>query len=454
MGDFHQHGSITTLHGLYEILDRGEYLRTLERRLESYSESLNMALLLPCLYREVKAAQALKGICSQIARVRYLRQVVVALGGAESPTQLREAMEVFSEVETPRTKLRIVWVQGPRIQQILREMQSLEIYTGVPGKGQSVWLALGYLLASQESDLIALHDCDILTYDRVFLGRLLEPIADPNSDFEFCKGYYARVSTSERTFKGRVTRLFVVPLVDALAELFRDQGRGELEKFFLYHKSFKYPLAGEVSILARVARGINIACDWGLEVSTLSEVYHRVAPRKIAQIDLAPNYEHNQQELSAHDPESGLRKMVVDIGKFFLGYIRSHGVPLSDSFLDMLGHLYYERALVFIKRYSDDARVNSLNYDRHKEEIMARHFQDFLWEAAERCRREPGIALVPSWNRVLYSFPKAYERIFRAVEEDNLEARKTLRIKRKNPTREDGERSTRAGERSGKWQGR
>jgi len=413
-----------------------------------------MALLLPCLYRDVKTAQALKGICSQIARVRYLRQVVVALGGAESPTQLREAMEVFSEVETPRTKLRIVWVQGPRIQQILREMQSLEIYTGVPGKGQSVWLALGYLLASQESDLIALHDCDILTYDRVFLGRLLEPIADPNSDFEFCKGYYARVSTSERTFKGRVTRLFVVPLVDALAELFRDQGRAELERFFLYHKSFKYPLAGEVSILARVARGINIACDWGLEVSTLSEVYHRVAPRKIAQIDLAPNYEHNQQELSAHDPESGLRKMVVDIGKFFLGYIRSHGVPLSDSFLDMLGHLYYERALVFIKRYSDDARVNSLNYDRHKEEIMARHFQDFLWEAAERCRKEPGIALVPSWNRVLYSFPKAYERIFRAVEEDNLEARKTLRIKRKNPTREDGERSIRAGERSGKWQGR
>lgn len=432
MGDFHQNGAITTLHGLYEILDRDEYLRTLEGRLESYSKILKISLLLPCLYREVKVATALRGICSHIAKVRYLSQVVVALGGAESPTEFRDAMETFSSLETRGRKLRIVWVQGPRIQGILREMESRKVHTGLPGKGQSVWLALGYILASQQCEVIALHDCDILTYDRVFLGRLLEPVANPDSDFEFCKGYYARISTSERALKGRVTRLFVIPLVDALAELFRNEGKTDLEKFFSYHRSFKYPLAGEVSILARVARGINIACDWGLEVSTLSEVYQRVAPRKIAQIDLAPNYEHNEQEFSEHNPEGGLRKMVVDIGRFFLGYVRSHGVPLSEYFLDMLGHLYYERALFFIKRYSDDARVNGLNYDRHKEEVMARHFQDFLLEAAQRCRTEAGATLVPSWNRVLYSFPKAYERIFEAVEEDNCEAKRFLKAKRKH----------------------
>ena len=63
--------------------------------------------------------------------------------------------------------------------------------------------------------------------------------------------------------------------------------------------------------------------------------------------------------------------MVVDIAKFYLTYMRSHGVPLTDAFVDMLLHTYYQNALKYIRKYSYDAGVNALNYDLYEEEAAA-----------------------------------------------------------------------------------
>ena len=63
MGDFHQEGIITNLHGLYQVLDREEYLASLEEKLLSYARSLRMSLLLPCLYEELNSKVALERIC-------------------------------------------------------------------------------------------------------------------------------------------------------------------------------------------------------------------------------------------------------------------------------------------------------------------------------------------------------------------------------------------------------
>lgn len=419
MADFHQEGIVTTLHSLYEAFDRGAYLEILEQKLEEYSRHLRISLLLPSLYSEIKNPEVLNPILDDIGNVRYLHNVVVALGGASKKAQFKEAREFFGKLETDDRDLKVVWVEGPRIQRIFKEIQKREIPTGVEGKGQSVWITMGYLFAREESDVIALHDCDIVTYDRILLGRLIEPTANPNNDFEFCKGYYARISPNERVMKGRVTRLFVTPFVDAMARIMRERGFEELRHFFAYHRTFNYQLAGEFSFSTRLARGVNIAYDWGLEVSTLSEVYHRVIPRKIAQIDLAPNYEHKHQDLSADDKSRGLHRMVVDIAKFYLNYIRSHGVALDDAFVDMILHTYYENALAFIKAYSDDAEVNGLSFDRHQEELTVNYFRGFLWSAWEQCKGPHQSTVIPSWNRVLYSVPNIYEQLLEAVEEDN-----------------------------------
>jgi glucosyl-3-phosphoglycerate synthase len=420
MTDFHQGGVITTLHALYEAFDPRTYLESLERKLDHYAKHIRITLLLPSLFSEIQNTRVLDPILDEINRVRYLRNVVVALGGAPEESQFREAKDYFGRLKAPGRDIKVVWVEGPRVQEVLHQIQKKEISTGVQGKGQSVWIALGYLFAREDSDVIALHDCDIITYDRILLGRLIEPVANPNNDFEFCKGYYARISPTERAMKGRVTRLFVTPFVEAMRKIMAARGFVDLEQFFSYHRTFNYPLAGEISFTARLARGINIAYDWGLEVSTLSEVYHRVIPRKICQIDLAPNYEHKHQDLSPEDKSRGLHRMVVDISKFYLSYMRSHGVPLDDAFVDMILHTYYHTALEFIKSYSDDAEVNDLVYYRHQEEQTVQYFRGFLWTAWEQTKGPHESTQIPSWNRVLYSLPTIYQELLEAVEEDNL----------------------------------
>src|SRR4030042_340998 len=70
--------------------------------------------------------------------------------------------------------------------------------------------------ASENSEAIVLHDCDIVNYDREFLARLCYPVVNPNLGYEFCKGYYSRVTNK---MHGRVTRLFVTPLIRSLERL-------------------------------------------------------------------------------------------------------------------------------------------------------------------------------------------------------------------------------------------
>ncbi|MBN2031867.1 MAG: glycosyl transferase [Deltaproteobacteria bacterium] len=420
MSEFHQEGDITTIHGFYDIFDRELYLRQLEDKLMEYSRHLDIGLLLPSLYGEIHVPGVLKNIIDQINQVDYLRSIVVALGGARKKKEFVEARNYFYRLKKGNRDVKVIWVEGSRIQKVFKKLQEQKINIGIPGKGQSVWISMGYLFAKEVCDVIALHDCDIVTYDRLLLGRLIEPTANPNNDFEFCKGYYARISPTSTEMKGRATRLFVTPFVETLTQIMHRIRLHDLEEFFRYHRSFRYPLAGEFSFLTRLGRALNVAFDWGLEVSTLSEVHERLMQKRIAQIDLCKNYEHKHQGLSEKDPQGGLHRMIVDITKFYLNYIRSHGMAVDDPFIDMVQRTYYTSALSFVKSYSDDADSNGLAYDRHMEELTVSHFRDFIGTAWEQARRDTAGTQIPSWNRVIYSVPDIYEDLIGAVEEDNL----------------------------------
>lgn len=420
MSEFHQEGNITTIHGFYDIFDREAYGKQLEAKLMEYAKHLDIGLLLPSLYGEIHVPGVLDNIIDQINQVDYLRSIVVALGGARKRREFKEAREYFYRLKKENRDVKLIWVEGARIQKIFKKLQEQKINIGVPGKGQSVWISMGYLFAKEVCDVIALHDCDIVTYDRLLLGRLIEPTANPNNDFEFCKGYYARISPTSMEMKGRATRLFITPFVETLTRIMNYRRHYELEEFFRYHRSFRYPLAGEFSFLAPLGQALNIAFDWGLEVSTLSEVHERLMAKKIAQIDLCRNYEHKHQRLSENDPQRGLHRMIVDITKFYLNYMRSHGMAVDDAFMDMVQRTYYTTALGFVKSYADDADSNGLVYDRHLEEQTVSYFRDFVGTAWEQARGDKGGTQIPSWNRVIYSVPDIYEDLIQAVEEDNL----------------------------------
>ena len=68
-------------------------------------------------------------------------------------------------------------------------------------------------LARNQADAIALHDCDIITYERRLL-QLFYPVANPNFNYEFCKGYYPRYVKGK--LNGRASRLLVYPLLVAM----------------------------------------------------------------------------------------------------------------------------------------------------------------------------------------------------------------------------------------------
>jgi glucosyl-3-phosphoglycerate synthase len=402
MSDFFQTGVVTTLHRL-----KSNGLARIEAELERFAPSNPIGLVLPALYSEFETP-AMRRIVEHLRNVRYLRHIVLALGRANAE-QYAHAREFFADFPQPVTFL---WIDSDRIQGLLRLLDENGLSAGADGKGRSCWLSYGYLLATRDCDVIALHDCDILSYDRELLARLCYPVANPNLGFEFCKGFYARVGSS--SMHGRVTRLFMTPLVRSLGTL------APGVPFLNFLDSFRYPLAGEFAMQTNLARINRIPGDWGLEVGVLAEVFRNCATSRICQVDLTENYEHKHQALSADDPSGGLRRMTCDIAKSLFRTLASEGVVFGEGQFRALQVRYVRMAQDTIARYYADAMLNGLKLDRHSEELAVAAFAESLREAAEDFLRDPlGLPLIPNWNRVLAAIPEFFERLLDAVEQDN-----------------------------------
>lgn len=401
MGDFYQTEAISTLHRL-----RKDNVQELEEELKGYSIQRPIALVLPSLYSELEG-DALEKIVNELAGVNYLNQIVVTLGNANEQ-EFKHAKKFFSVLPHD---LKIVWNDGDRINSIFSLLQENGLFVGEPGKGRAAWIAYGYVLAEGSSEVITLHDCDILSYSRELLARLCYPVANPNLGYEFCKGYYQRVT--DRMY-GRVTRLFITPIIRSLQKIV-----GYLP-FLVYLDSFRYPLAGEFSMQADLVRVNRIPSDWGLEVGVLAEVFRNVSPKRICQADLCDNYEHKHQTLSSDDPERGLLKMCIDISKSLFRMLASEGVIFSDGFFNTLIATYLRTAQDAIKRYSDDAVINNLLFDRHDEGSAVETFVKGLRIASKNFVEDPlGSPLIPNWNRVTSAIPGILDQLRSAVDEDN-----------------------------------
>jgi glucosyl-3-phosphoglycerate synthase len=400
MADFYQSGSIATLHRLGR-----PNLELLEQELAEDAKTCPIALVLPCLYSELEGP-ALDGIVEHLTKIPYLSEIVVALGHA-SALEFRRAKEYFNVLPQD---VRLIWIEGPRIQETLNLLVSQDIDIGLPGKGQSCWIAFGYVLATRRSKAIALHDCDVVTYNREYLARLCYPIANRHLRYDFCKGYYARVTDR---LHGRVTRLFFTPMIRALQRLV---GPNPLLSFL---DSFRYPLAGEFAMVADLAWTNRIPGDWGLEIGVLAEVYRNCAQRRVCQADLSDQYEHKHQDLSADNPEAGLYKMCVDISKSLFRNLASEGVIFTDGMLKTLRATYLQIAQEAIKKYEDDAAINSLRFDRHEERMAVEAFLKGIKLASESFLEDPlGVPMISNWARVTAAVPDIFDRLISAVEAD------------------------------------
>ncbi|MDH3519133.1 MAG: hypothetical protein OEM49_01650 [Myxococcales bacterium] len=405
MSDFHQGGVISTLHRLGR-----PRVERLEAELRDHTRSRPVALVLPCLYSELQGP-GLKGIVDALRGVDYLRQIVVSVSGTAQRGGYEDIRTIFDGVASTDGRAPILlWNSGPRVQSLYELLAAEGLHAGTDGKGRSTWLAYGYVLASNVSRVIAVHDCDISTYDRELLARLCYPTAHPNLNYEFAKGYYGRVA--ERLY-GRVTRLFVTPLLKAMKAVLGSHPLLE------YLDSFRYPLAGECSMTTDLARINRIPSDWGLEIGTLVEVYRNCSPKRICQVEIAENYDHRHQDLSEHDASCGLHRMVVDIASSAIRNLASYGVEFDAGFLNTLTAAYRRTAQDAIAAYSHDAALNGLAFDRHAEELAVETFSRGLRIAGLGFVKDPmEVPQIPNWSRVISALPGFLEELREAVEAD------------------------------------
>jgi len=404
MADFYQNGIVTTMHNL-----RQRSNENLEEELKSFSKTRPMGLILPSLFSELEG-DAFPDIVDHLSEVPYLSEIVIGLDRA-SEEQYRHALKFFKKLPQHH---RVLWNEGPRLKALDAKLQALGVAPKELGKGRNVWYCMGYTLASGKTESVALHDCDIVTYDRALLARLIYPVANPGFNYEFCKGFYSRVADGK--INGRVSRLLVTPLVKALKKTI---GHNEYLDFI---DSFLYPLAGEFSFRKDVLTDLRIPSDWGLEIGVLSEMHRNYASNRTCQVDISDAYDHKHQDLSLDNVEGGLSKMSVDITKAFIRKLATQGETFSTESIRTLKATYYRIALDYLEMYRGDAMMNGLNLDIHNEEKAIEMFAENVMTAGQIFLDKPmDTPFIPSWSRVISAMPDVLEQLKEAVELDHQE---------------------------------
>lgn len=402
MSDFFQNGSVSTLHNL-----TNRSVEDLEAELTNFSKSRPIGLVLPSLFSEL-AGPALDNIVDELAKVPYLGRIVIGLDRADEE-EFAHAKEYFSRLPQQHD---VLWHDGPRLTALDEELAELGLAPPEPGKGRNVWYCFGYMLAKRDVFAIGLHDCDILTYERSMLARLLYPVVNPVFPYVFTKGYYPRINADK--LGGRVTRLLITPLLAALRKVCGDSS------YLRFLDSFRYPLAGEFAMRSHVVGDIRIPSDWGLEIGVLSEVRRNYSNRVIAQVDIADQYDHKHQDVSQDDASRGLSRMSVDISKAVFRKLATDGEIFSAEKFRTVKATYFREALDRIDSYYNDALMNGLTLDRHAEEAAVELFAQNIMLAGETFLSNPmETPFLPSWNRVHAAASDFMARYAEAVRLDN-----------------------------------
>jgi glucosyl-3-phosphoglycerate synthase len=406
MADFFQNGVITTLQNV-----GGRSLESMEAELEKFSKRRNMVLLLPALYSEFETP-AMKTILKELKGVKYLYKIILGLDQA-TKEQFEEVKKIMSSLDV---EVDILWNDGPNIKKLYQNIEDYGFRSiDIKGKGRNVWTMIGYALSDPKAYAFALHDCDIVNYSREIPARLFYPIVHPALDFEFNKGYYSRVTNK---LHGRVTRLFYSPLIKALKTTYGNS------KYLEYMDSFRYSLSGEFAFIRSLARGIRISPTWGLEVSTLSEVYDNTSSRRICQSEIMESYEHKHQELKHKDSnkemEGGVAKMSIDIAQTIFRIMSQHGIVFSESSLSSLRAAFFSESRKNIARYDALAKFNALDFDRKKEIEAVETFDKALNKACKEFLKDPlGVPSLSAWISIRSVLPEISEDFINSVEKDN-----------------------------------
>ena len=154
-------------------------------------------------------------------------------------------------------------------------------------------------------------------------------------------------------------------------------------------------------MLLEVLPDLRIPSDWGLEIGVLSEAWRNLAPKAVCQVEISDAYDHKHQELSPEDTDAGLNRMSVDICKAIFRKLAADGTVFTPNVFRTLKATYYRSALDLLEAYYNDAKMNGLSIDRHKEERSIELFAESIMRAGQIFIENPHeTPFIPTWNRV------------------------------------------------------
>jgi hypothetical protein len=188
---------------------------------------------------------------------------------------------------------------------------------GVPlGKGAALWLGVGV----SSGDIIIFLDSDIKNLEEWQVASLIKPLLktfkEEKINVELTKAYYTRLSINidspEKGFYkigGRVTRLFLIPLLKVLSK------RGIL----IGLEKLKYPLSGEYAGKKSFIESLSFPASYSVEAGILIELWKRSLLDKIVEVDL---------KLFQHFPrsEESIREMVKEVIQLLLYELKDYKI--------------------------------------------------------------------------------------------------------------------------------
>jgi glucosyl-3-phosphoglycerate synthase len=336
VSDFAQAGLICTLQRLNDA-----HLGRVETELIELTGERPIALVLPCHGRDLE--QPVFGrMLEELREARFLREIVFSVNDV-APATLEALTGRLATLPQKATLLH----NEPRVHE-------------PAGKGRNVRVAFEHLAKTGECAIFATQDCDVASFQRVDLARLCYAVAHPQLGYRFAKMYYSRVT--DRLY-GRVSRLFLAPLLHAVV---RVAGHLPLVDFLL---SFRYPLAGEVALTRELAGQLPVSSGWGLEIGQLCEVFRRIDPREVCQVDGGTGYDHKHQPAT-----TALAGMAGEIARELFAQLAAEGLARGAAFHAAIAAAYRREATHALRRSASLALINGLPFDETAEQGMLETF--------------------------------------------------------------------------------
>jgi glucosyl-3-phosphoglycerate synthase len=383
-------GKIATIHDFFMDFDK------MSERLEELRKKYPSGVILPIIENDL-FSPAMPKIIGGLNECRYLEKIFIALSAKEQKTY-EEALKLSRSIKVP---CEVIWCNKPQVDSVLMDLQKKGLgIAGTKGKGKDLWIAIG--IASLELHAFALHDADIVSYSKILPTKLLYPIIEPKLDFFFSKGYYARLSREETKIYGRIYRLFINPLLQALQEKIEYKS-----EFLRYLSSFRYTLSGEIAIYSDLALNLRIPSDWGFEVGMLSELFRNASYKRMCEVDLG-FYDHKHKQVARQELLQTAEDSLVCLLRTLT---ETDHIDVSESYLQSLQVIFRRIAQDKIRQYHADALCNNLFYDRHEEETNVDSLAKTVIDAGRRYLNTPIGTQLPDWLRTISAMPDVRERL-------------------------------------------